>query len=198
MEIPIYKAVFGIVSSIAVIVGFVPYFIEIKRNKTQPHMLSWTGWGFVTALAATAMILDGFTWGALIVAANSVQCFAVAIYSLIKRSGVWSTGWHDYLFFILGITGLVLWQIFNNPDIAIGFAIAADLSFGLPTLIKIYKYPKSETAFSWSIFALAGVTGLVAVSYISFTEIAYPAYLALYDSSVFFAYSISTIQENAK
>lgn len=183
MELGLVKAVFGVTSSLAVLVGFIPYLRDIHRNRVKPHILSWTGWGFTTAIATVAMLSAGFTWGVPIVAANSVLCFAIAIYSKIKKVGVWKTSNYDYMFFVLGFVGIVLWQIFNNPDIAISFAIFADLSFGIPTLIKIYKDPKSETIFPWIFFSISGITSLVAVSYISYTEVAYPVYLAVYDLS---------------
>lgn len=184
MEISIIKPIFGVVSALAVLAGFIPYFLDIRREKAHPHILSWTGWGFVTAVGSVAMISEGFTWGVPIVAANSVLCFSVALYSVAKKAGVWKTGVYDYLFFLLGIIGIILWQIYDNPDIAISFAILADLSFGIPTIIKVWKDPKSETLFPWIFFALAGITGLVAVSYVSYTEVAYPLYLAVFDSSV--------------
>lgn len=204
MEISLIKPIFGVISALAVLAGFIPYFIDIRRGKTHPHILSWTGWGFVTAIGSVAMISEGFTWGVSIVAANSVSCFSVAIYSLVKKVGVFKTSAFDYLFFILGIIGIILWQIYENPDIAISFAILADLSFGIPTIIKVWKDPKSETLFPWVFFALAGITGLVAVSYVSYTEVAYPIYLAVFDSSVAllifflgFVVGRKTVQENS-
>ena len=183
MEIISIKAFFGVLSSVAVLLGYVPYLKDISRGKVHPHILSWTGWGFTTAIAAVAMISVGFTWGVAIVAANSVLCFTVAIYSILKKTGVWQTTIYDYMFFALGVVGIILWQTFNNPDLAISFSIFADLSFGIPTLIKICKNPKSETVLPWVFFAISGIASLFAVSYISYTEVAYPIYMAIYDSS---------------
>jgi len=129
------------------------------------------------------MISEGFTGGAMLVGANFFACFGIAIYAKIKGVGVWNTSKYDYTFFTLGLIGVILWQVFNSPDIAIVFAILADFFFGIPTIIKIYKYPKSETALPWIMTSIAGLTGLIAISYISFTEIAYPVYLAIYDTS---------------
>lgn len=178
--------IFGILSSVFVFGGLFPYFIGIRNKKIHPHILSWTGWGFVTGLGSVAMLSEGFTWGVVIIAANTIACFAIAIYAQIKKVGTWRVSLYDYGLFILGFIGLVLWQISNDPDLAIFFAIVADLSFGIPTLIKIYKNPYSETIFPWVMTVLAGFSGLLAVSYISFTEIAYPVYLAIYDFSALF------------
>ena len=177
---------FGILSAVFVFFGFVPYVLDIKNKKVRPHILSWVGWGFVTGLGAWAMLSEGFTWGFAIVAANSIDCFAIAIYSNFKKVGVWKSSGYDYWLFILGSIGLILWQISSNPDLAIVFVILADLSFGIPTLIKVYKKPYSETIFPWTMAVLAGLSSLIAISYISFTEVAYPVYLAGYDFIVLF------------
>ena len=180
------KAVFGILASIFVFLGFLPYLRDIKRKRAKPHILSWTGWGFVTGLGAVAMYSEGFTWGVTLVGANSVLCFAIAAFAAMTKVGVWQRTIFDYLFFILGFVGIALWQAFSNPDLAIIFAILADLSFGIPTLTKIYRNPKSETIFPWVMAGLSGLSGVLAVSYISFTEVAYPIYIFLFDSSTLF------------
>jgi len=130
------------------------------------------------------MSVELFNYGVLIIAANTFICFVIATYSAVTKKGVWTTNNYDYLFFIIGIIGIILWQLFNNPDLAIGAAIIADLAFGIPNLVKVYKKPNSETIYPWAMATLSGITSLVAVSYISFTEVAYPIYLTIYDSSV--------------
>ncbi len=183
-EITDTKIVFGILSSLFVFVGMIPYIRGIQKKKIQPHILSWLGWGFLATLGATAMLSNIFNWGAVFIATNAASCFVIVVYSLVKKVGVWKVSGYDYGLFISGLIGLILWQISSNPDLAIFFTLLADLFFGIPTLIKIYKRSYSETIFPWVVASLAGFCGLLAVSYLSFTEIAYPVYLAIFDFSV--------------
>jgi len=88
------------------------------------------------------------------------------------------------MFFGLGIVGLILWQTLNEPVIAIIFAISADLFFGLPTIVKIYKDPSSETPFVWATASLSGLFSLFALRNFGFSEAAYPVYLFIFDSTV--------------
>lgn len=177
------KAVAGILSSIFVFLGLSSYIKDIVLKRIHPHILSWAGWGFVTGLGSIAMLSEGFTWGAVVVGANFVLCSTIAIFAISNGVGVWKVSPYDYSLFILGLIGLILWQTSGNPDLAIIFAILADFSFGAPTLIKICKHPQSENVLSWIMIVLAGLFGLIAVSYVSLTEIIYPVYLAMYDSS---------------
>lgn len=174
--------IFTIAASVTFIIGIVPYINDIHHKRVQPHILSWIGWTFVTTLGFFAMLSDVFNWGAFVVLANAISCVIVVIYSLLKKTAVFKTSHYDIIFFLLGITGLILWQIFDNPDLAIIFAIFADMTFGIPTIIKTYKKPDSETIFPWSMATLSGLFALLAISYISFTEVAYPIYLLVFDS----------------
>lgn len=167
------------------LIGITPYIKSIHCREVKPHSLSWIGWGFVTGIGAIAMLSAGFTWGVVILAANTFGCFFIATYSQIRGVGVWEASRYDYLFFVLGVLGIVLWQTLDNPDLAVSFAMIADASFGIPTLIKMRKDPYSETKFPWFMAALSGVLGLMAISYVSYTEIAYPIYLAVYDITAF-------------
>jgi len=184
-EFTILNSFFGILTSLFVFIGIFPYLIGIRKKKIHPHVLSWIGWGMVATLGTWAMASEGFTWGVVVVGVNAVACFVFVVYSIIKKVGIWKASVYDFWIFILGFIGLVLWQASSNPDLAIVFAILADFSFGLLTLIKIYKNPYSETILPWIFSILAGASSLLAISYISFTEIAYPVYIAIYDVCLF-------------
>jgi hypothetical protein len=70
------------------------------------------------------------------------------------------------------------------PIIALVCAIIADLSFGLPTIIKTYKDPSTETPLVWIAATISGLLSLFAVRNFSFIEVAYPLYLFIFDSLV--------------
>jgi hypothetical protein len=178
------KAIFGILSAIFILLGGIPYLIGVHRNRIQPHILSWIGWAFITALGAFAMLASGSEWTVAILFANTLSCLIIAIYSIIRKNGVWSTSTYDYIFFGLGVLGLVLWQTLNLPILALICAIIADFFFGLPTIIKTFKSPKSETYLAWSFSAFSGLLSLFAVKSFVFSDVAYPLYLFLFDLSV--------------
>jgi len=180
------KAIFGILSFVVLIIGGVPYLIDIHKKKVHPHILSWMGWSFITALGGSAMLASGSQWVVALLFANTILCFTIAGYSIIRKVGVWSTSIYDFLFFGLGILGLILWQVTGSPIIALVLAIIADLSFGLPTIIKTYKNPESETYFAWLASTTSGLLSLFAIENFNFSEVAYPAYLFIFDMIVLF------------
>lgn len=180
------KAIYGILSSIVLIIGGIPYLIDIHNKKVHPHILSWMGWSFITALGGSAMLASGSHWVVALLFANTLLCFFIAVYSILRKVGVWSSSVYDFLFFGFGVLGLILWQVLDAPIIALILSIFADLSFGLPTIIKTYKDPKSETYFAWLASTIAGLLSLLAIENFNFSEVAYPAYLFTFDTLVLF------------
>jgi hypothetical protein len=178
------KAIFGILSSALVLIGGVPYLRDIYKRNAHPHVLSWTGWAFITGLGGFAMLAGGSHWAVAILFANTILCMTIAGYSIIKGVGVWSTTIYDYIFFGIGIIGLILWQVLDLPILALVCAIFADFCFGFPTIVKTYKDPLSETSFVWLTAALSGFCSLLAVQNFSFIEAGYPIYLCIYDTIV--------------
>lgn len=175
------KALFGTLSSLFIIIGALPYLYDIYQKKVHPHILSWTGWGFLTGLGAAAMLAEGSQWAVAILLANTLACFLIAIYSVIQKVGTWESSRYDLTFFGLGVVGLVLWQILNLPILALICAILADFCFGVPTLIKSWKDPSTETPFVWTMATLSGLLSLFALRNFSFMESAYPVYLFTFD-----------------
>jgi hypothetical protein len=184
MEVLLSKATFGILSSFFILLGGIPYINDIRRKRANPHVLSWLGWGFLTALGAFAMLTGGSTWAVAILFANTALCFSIAGYSIVKGVGVWSTTGYDFVLFGLGILGLILWQVLDMPILAIVCAIIADFCFGAPTIIKTFKDPSTETPFVWATATISGLLSLFAVKDFSFLEASYPAYLFVFDATV--------------
>ncbi len=178
------RLIFGLLSSLFVFLGTIPYLVDIKNKNVRPHILSWLGWGFITGLGASAMMAEGSTWATAILWANSFFCVVIAVYGAIKKVGVWSTTTYDYIFFALGLVGLVLWQTLNLPILALVCAILADLFFGIPTIIKTLKDSKSETRLVWLFACMSGIFGLFAISRFVFFDAAYPIYLLIYDTTM--------------
>jgi hypothetical protein len=178
------KAIFGIGSAFFTLAGLIPYFIYIHKKEIYPHNLSWLGWAFITFIGGIAMLVDGGEWSVVIVFANTLSCLIVVFYSIYKKVGVWSTNKFDYVFFGLGTLGVILWQIFDMPIMAIVCVVLADFSFGIPTIIKIYKNPKSEKYLAWLSCSVAGLLSLFAVKSFVLSEFLYPLYLFIFDTII--------------
>ena len=65
--------------------------------------------------------------------------------SFVNKNSYWKLKKLDYICLALAVLALILWKITNNPLLAIIFSILADFFAALPLIIKIYKFPETET-----------------------------------------------------
>lgn len=178
------KAIFGILSAMFTLIGASFYLRSVYKKEINPHILSWLGWAFITFIGTLAMLDSGSTWSVLFIFSNFLSCISIALCSIYRKVGMWSTSTYDYIFFVLGILGMILWQIFDMPILAIVFCVLADLFFAIPTVIKTFKNPNSEKATSWIPYCIAGVFGLLSIQKFLATEVLYPSYIFILNALV--------------
>ena len=83
-----FKNVLGIVATILVFLGYIPYIRDIVKGKTKPHVYSWFLWGFVTLIAFALQLSDKAGSGAFVTLAAAIMCFVVIIFGFIYKSKV--------------------------------------------------------------------------------------------------------------
>lgn len=166
-----------LLSVIFTVVGVIPYLIEVVKGKTKPRVVSWLTWSVLTAISCAAAYVEGQYPTAILLFVASLETLTVVILG-------WQLGDKkivrlDIVCLLGALVGIILWQVFNTPAIAVIATIAIDLVGGIPTLVHSYKRPHEET---WIIFFLAflgaGCTLLV-ISDWRITAFAYPLYLVI-------------------
>ncbi len=75
------------------------------------------------------------------------------------------------------LLGEVLWFWTSKPNIAILFAIAADLLVGLLTFIKAFRHPETEIWIACAISILGFGLGILALPSFSFENAAFVVYV---------------------
>jgi hypothetical protein len=129
--------------------------------------------GFVAAvssgagLAAVPVFMAGFS--PLLVFAAS---FAI-------EGAHWRLFKLDYACGILSALALALWAATNDPDIAILFAILSDALASVPTLIKGWQHPETESPWPFLTGIFGGLTSFLALTAWTFSQYAFPAYLVV-------------------
>jgi hypothetical protein len=69
--------------------------------------------------------------------------------SFINPNSYWKLTWFDAACGALAITALAVWLIVDSPRIAIVLLVLGDLFAALPTLLKSWKYPETETGITF-------------------------------------------------
>ncbi len=105
--------------------------------------------------------------------------------SFVNKKAYWKITKFDVGCGLLSVLGLILWQVTKVGNIAIAFGILADGFALLPTFIKSYHYPETESVFPWFSSFLSAVIVFLAVQTWNFQTSAFPLYLVLANGIVF-------------
>lgn len=172
--IPEYFAVIGAV--IGSIGGFY-YLYETIIGNTKPNRVTWLLWGLfpmITFVAQRAQGVEGLSWATF---AAGFTPFLIVLASFLNRRAYWRTRPRDYFLLIGALLGMVLWFVTSDPNYAILFSIVADLLAGLPTLIKAYRHPETESWIAYTISTFGFGIGVLAIPAYTFENYAFIGYI---------------------
>jgi hypothetical protein len=172
-----YKAAIGALALVLGAIGYVPYFRDLIRGTTKPHVFSWFVWGLLGAIAFAAQIVSNGGWGAWTTGFMALVCFVVAFIALF--SGEKNITRLDWFCFAGALIGTVFWAYTKNPVTAVVIITIVDLVAFVPTFRKSYAKPDEETVFEYGIASLKYVLAIVALESYSLTTWLYPASLVI-------------------
>ena len=172
----------GYISGILVIISSIPYIRDIFLNKTTPERATWFIWSVLLAIAFFAQLSKGGTWSLLLTGADFATVLFIFILS-IKR-GVGGTTKLDIFSLVGAGVSLIIWYLTSDALYALLLIIIIDFLGGLPTLVKAYKDPYSETTIAYMICAFGALVGVFAVGELNFALLIFPAWICIFNFSI--------------
>ncbi|MNT52511.1 hypothetical protein D3C72_1895390 [compost metagenome] len=136
-------------------------------------------WSIAPLIATFAAISKGVTLAVIPVFMSGFGPLLVLIVSFFKKEAYWKISKIDILCGATSIFALVLWYITKNPDIAIIFSIVSDLFAAIPTVIKSWKYPETESSEAFIGGLLSAFTSYLAATKLDFASLAFSTYLII-------------------
>jgi|SRR3989344_1776081 len=172
-----YKIILGIVATVIGFISYIPYFVDILKNKTKPHIFSWLSWGLLTGIAFFAQVVKGGGPSAWVIGSGAILCFLVIVISFFKgEKNITKIDWFCLGCFILGV---LLWKLTNDPLFALVLSVITNLLAFVPTFIKSYRKPWEETMSLYFLSALKWAITLAVITSYSFATIIFPLSLFL-------------------
>ena len=173
MDIVQIKNVIGIAAIVLTFVGYIPYFRDVIKGKTVPHVYSWSLWAFVTFIAFAIQVTGGGGIGAYVTLTASILCIAVFILGSAKpgKKDITKT---DTIFFILALVALGFWLIAKQPVISAILITAIDLLAFAPTIRKSWNKPHTETLSFYSLNTIRFVLAVFALQTYTVATALYP------------------------
>jgi len=163
-------------------VGTLAYVRDALKGSSKPNRMTFLIWSAGPFIGVAAGIVAGAAWWALLpVFLAGLGPFAILLSSSKNPAAYWKLGPLDYACGALAVLALVLWALTADPVTAIVLSILADALASLPAVIKSWRYPETETGFTYFV-ALCNVSlGLLLAPSYTFSQVGFLIYLFIAD-----------------
>jgi hypothetical protein len=172
---------------IATLIGGFSYIRGTLRGTTKPNRVSWLLWAAVPMIATFAGLADGATWALLPVFMAGFIPFLIFLFSFANKNAYWKLNTLDYACGAFSIFALLFWALTSEARIAIIFAIIADALASVPTIVKAWRNPETESGGPFFGGTVSQLTGLVAAQTWAFTEVGFTIYLISINAIILFS-----------
>ncbi len=166
------KEIIGTIAVILTFIAYIPYYRDILKGKTRPHIYSWSLWSLLTILLVALQINGGAGPATWVTAAAGLLCGGVVVLSF--KNGKRDITASDTVVAILSLIAIGFWLIANQPMIAMLLAISADMLAFIPTVRKSWHQPHTETLSLYMTNAFRFFLALGAVETYTFLSVAWP------------------------
>lgn len=173
MEFFTIKNTIGVIAIILTFVGYTPYFIDLIKNKTKPHIFSWLIWAVVTSIIYALQVSAGAGIGSLVTLAIAIVSFVIFVLGF--KNGNKNIKKIDVVFLILALLTIPLWLIVEKPVLSIILLSTIDMLGFAPTIRKSWNEPYSETLSLYTITTFRHVLSIIALEHYNIITILFPS-----------------------
>lgn len=170
---------FVIVGVLIQFIGGLSYLIDTVRGKIQPNKVSWFMWCIAPLVAFAAEISQGVGILSLTTFITGFVPLLVFSASFFNKNAQWKITKFDLVCGVLSLCGLTLWYITKVGNIAIFFSIMADGLAAVPTVMKSFYEPQSESDSVYLLGLPNSIIGLLVIKQWSFQNYGFPLYLTI-------------------
>jgi len=162
-------------------IGGAGYFLDTLKGRVKPNKVSWFLWMLAPLIAFSAMISQGVGVLALTTFISGFVPLLVFIASFFNKNSSWVLSKFDFVCGSLSLLGLALWLITKVGNIAIFFSIFADGLASIPTIVKSYKEPETESDLVYLMAVINSGIALLTINIWKFENYGFPLYLFILD-----------------
>ncbi len=166
-----FSVLFATIAVLLSLVGVIPYFRDIFRRKTTPHVYTWFVWMMLQGTGFFLMLSEGAGLGA--VSTGMWAGINAFIFVLSFKYGTKNITVFDTVCFVGALLAMALWFFLHNALLSIIVVSGIDFLAYIPTFRKAYAEPYSETISMYILGGISCIFSLLALSTFSFTTSLY-------------------------
>jgi hypothetical protein len=172
-----------ILSALISAAGSYAYIRNTLAGKTKPNRVSWSLWALAPLIGAgAALSSDADLWTTLRIFLAGLMPLIVLLASFANTQSYWKVTTFDLLCGALSLTALMFWVLVDSPRTAILLATCADGFASLPTLIKSWRYPETETGITYMASLVSVLLVIPSIPVWNIENSAFQVYLLLADT----------------
>ena len=173
----------------AVFVNFLGQFFYIRSvvwGGTKPNLVSWFIWMLAPFIGVFFQLKAGAGLSVLPVFMAGFGPLLVIIFSVLNKNSYWKLYTFDIYCGLFSFLSLVLYVFTHNLGISILFAIVSDGLAAVPTIIKSWKFPETESASIYLTGIFSNIAGLFIIKNWIFSIYSFGIYFILLNLIIVF------------
>lgn len=173
MALEIIKNIIGITAIVLTFIGYAPYFRDLLKGKTRPHIFSWFIWSIVTSIIYALQVSAGAGLGSLVTLAVAV--ISLSIFVIGFKKGNKDFKMIDVVFLVLALLAIPLWLVVKQPVLSIIILSTIDMLGFAPTVRKSWNAPHSETLSLYAITTFRHGLSIIALAHYNIITMLFPS-----------------------
>lgn len=165
---------FVIVGIVIAAIGSLSYLIGTIKGKVKPNKVTFFVWALAPLIAFVAEIKQGVGIQSLMTFWIGFAPLIILIASFVNKKAEWKLGSFDFICGGLAVIGLILWYVTKVGNAAIAFSMLADGLAALPTIVKSYIYPETESSWAYLTAAIMAILTLLTIKTWDFPNFGFP------------------------
>jgi hypothetical protein len=137
-------------SALISISGGAAYIRDTVSGKTTPNLASWSMWALAPLIGTAAAIASGADmWATIRIFLAGFLPLLVIISSFFNRNSFWKLTIFDFVCGGFSLLALIIWGAVNSPKTAILLSAVGDGFAAMPTIVKAWRFPETETGAAY-------------------------------------------------
>lgn len=153
-------------------IGSGDYVLNTLRGQTKPNRVTWSLWVVIAVVAVIGLINEHAAKPTIILTAFfGLMPLIIFIASFFNKKSYWKITRFDQICGFLSVLGILAWTITGNGNLTIIFAILANLFAWIPTFLKAFKAPDTESWLTYFNAIFASIITLLTVKTWTFASV---------------------------
>ena len=177
-----------VLSALISIAGATAYIRDTISGKSKPNRVSWSMWALAPMIGTAAALSAGAdVWATIRIFLSGFLPFLVFVASFVNRQSYWKLSPFDLACGALSLLALVVWAAVDYPRLAILLAATGDGFASVPTIIKAWKFPETETGLTYIASTLSVLLVLPSIPVWNIENSSFQVYLLVVNALLLFS-----------